>query len=91
MKKLLILSKKENDYQLTLEGDRKKSIKIIDKVISGEELYTSFYEGLKEKIEYEITTELTNSEDKIIYNQISDLFKKIDKEVNNYFNNDTGE
>ena len=92
MKKQLVLKKKENDYILTMKDDENNNIKIIKKVINGEELYNAFYKSVIEKIEYEIVTELRDGSDKIIYNQLCDLFNKIDTEVNrNCFNKETGE
>lgn len=92
MKKQLVLTKKENDYILTMKDDENNNIKIIKKVINGEELYNAFYKSVTEKIEYEIVTELRDGSDKIIYNQLCDLFNKIDTEVNrNCFNKETEE
>ena len=87
MKKQLILTKTDDDYILTEENSKENSIKIIKKVINGEEIYNSFYSNVNEKIQYSIETNLSDSEDKIILKQLSDLFKKIDAAVNvNCFN-----
>lgn len=92
MKKQLVLTKIENEYKLTMKDDDKNFIKINNKVINGEELYTAFYTNVTEENEYEIETELSASNDTIIYNQLCELFRKIDSEVNrNCFDKKEGE
>lgn len=82
MKKQLVLTKIDNDYILSMKDDTNRSIKIINKVVNGEELFNSFYENIIEKNEYVLETELSDHKDKIIFNQLRDLFNKIDTEVN---------
>lgn len=92
MKKQLVLTKIENDYKLTMKDQEKNFIIIKNKVINGEELYTAFYAGVTEEIKFVVETELSDSKDTIIYNQLCELFKKIDSEVNeNCFNKRKGE
>lgn len=76
MKKQLVLTKIENDYKLTMKDQEKNFIIIKNKVINGEKLYTAFYAGVTEEIKYVVETELSDSKDTIIYNQLCELFKK---------------
>lgn len=65
-----------------MKEDESAKIQITNMIINGEELYDTFYSKINEKIEYKIVTELTESQDIIIYKQLQELFKKIDFEVN---------
>lgn len=82
MKRQLKLTKNENVYILSDVNDTQKSITINNKTINGLDLYSSFYEHLTEKIEYEIDSNLKEAEDSIIIKQIKYLFNKIDNEIN---------
>lgn len=82
MKKQLILTKINKNYILTEENCEKNSIKIANKVINGEDIYSKFYKNITEKIQCSIKDETLDANSKIIYSQLCDLFKKIDDSVN---------
>ena len=82
MKKQLVLTKINNDYILSMKDDINCNIKIVNKIVNGEELYNVFYTNAKNKTEYILETELSDHKDKIIFNQLCFLFNKIDTEVN---------
>lgn len=90
MKKQLVLTKKNDDYILSMKDDVNRNINIVNKVVNGEDLYNVFYENVTEKIEYILETTLSDRKDIIIFNQLCVLFNKIDTEVNhNCFNEET--
>ena len=90
MKKQLVLTKKNDDYILSMKDDVNRNINIVNKVVNGEDLYNVFYENITEENEYILKTTLSDRKDIIIFNQLCALFKKIDTEVNhNCFNAET--
>ena len=91
MKKQLILTKIGDEYLLSMKDDENINIRIVNKVLSGEDIYVAFYENLTEKIEYEIENNFSEHEDKIIANQLINLINKIDTEVNKNCFNDSKE
>lgn len=89
MKKQLVLTKKNDDYILSMKDDVNRNINIVNKVVNGEDLYNVFYENITEENEYILKTTL-DRKDIIIFNQLCALFNKIDTEVNhNCFNAET--
>ena len=90
MKKQLVLTKKNDDYILSMKDDVNRNINIVNKVVNGEDLYNVFYENITEENEYILKTTLSDRKDIIIFNQLCALFNKIDTEVNhNCFNAET--
>lgn len=90
MKKQLALTKKNDDYILSMKDDVNRNINIVNKVVNGEDLYNVFYENITEENEYILKTTLSDRKDIIIFNQLCALFNKIDTEVNhNCFNAET--
>ena len=90
MKKQLVLTKKNDDYILSMKDDVNRNINIVNKVVNGEDLYNVFYENITEENEYILKTTLSHRKDIIIFNQLCALFNKIDTEVNhNCFNAET--
>lgn len=90
MKKQLVLTKKNDDYILSMKDDVNRNINIVNKVVNGEDLYNVFYENITEGNEYILKTTLSDRKDIIIFNQLCALFNKIDTEVNhNCFNAET--
>lgn len=87
MKRQLILEKQNDDYILKNVNDTTKQVLIKNKTIEGEKIYSNFYTDIDSNIEYEITTQLSENQDKIIYTQLSTLFNKIDYEVNKALSN----
>lgn len=88
MKKQLVVTKKDNDYLLSMKDEENKNIKIVNKIVNGIDIYNVFYANITEKIEYEVETELKDHKDTIIVKQLKALFNKIDTEVNNNCFND---
>ena len=90
MKKQLVLTKKNDDYILSMKDDVNRNINIVNKVVNGEDLYNVFYENITEENEYILKTTLSDRKDIIIFNQLCALFNNIDTEVNhNCFNAET--
>lgn len=91
MKRQLVLMRIESNYILKSKDDEEKYIKIENNIISGQDIYEIFYKNTKEKSETTIELKCDNTEtltDKIICQQLNNLFQKIDKEVNeNCFDN----
>ena len=50
MKKQLVLTKKNDDYILSMKDDVNRNINIVNKVVNGEDLYNVFYENIKNYI-----------------------------------------
>lgn len=73
MKKQLILEKQNDDYILKSVSDGTKQILIKNKAIEGEKIYSNFYINIDSNIQYEITTQLSENKDKIIFNQLKTL------------------
>ncbi len=46
MKKQLVLTKKNDDYILSMKDDVNRNINIVNKVVNGEDLYNVFYENI---------------------------------------------
>jgi len=78
MKKQLVLTKKNDDYILSMKDDVNRNINIVNKVVNGEDLYNVFYENITEENEYILKTTLSDRKDIIIFNQLCALFNKID-------------
>ena len=58
MKKQLVLTKKNDDYILSMKDDVNRNINIVNKVVNGEDLYNVFYENITEENEYILKTGL---------------------------------
>ena len=70
MKKQLVLTKKNDDYILSMKDDVNRNINIVNKVVNGEDLYNVFYENITEENEYILKTTLSDRKDIIIFNQL---------------------
>lgn len=89
MKKTLKLIKVGNDYKLFHEDEN--LLTISDKKISGSEIFERIYSslGIDESSEISIVPEgfimdgskIKEKEDKLVFDQIKDLFSKIDKAI----------
>lgn len=88
MKKTLILVKNELNYELIFgEGG---IITIIDKKITGESIYEKVYKDVPANTKTEVIIEhklqlenekIKDKEDKLMFEQIKELFKRIDKSI----------
>lgn len=63
MKKQLVLTKKNDDYILSMKDDVNRNINIVNKVVNGEDLYNVFYENITEENEYILKTTLSDRKD----------------------------
>ena len=84
MKKKLVLNKSNNNYIIEIDNGE-KYIEIINKKIKGKEIFDKVYQDFIESddlCDVEITTELTEKKDQIIFQQLKNLFEKINAEVN---------
>ncbi|MFR4017095.1 MAG: hypothetical protein ACLT0A_11540 [Holdemanella porci] len=89
MKRTLVLTKDNSDYLLTLKDDVNATVHIRKNVINGEDIYNAFYKNIKDICNTDIETILAEQSDKIIKNQLEQLFKLIDYEINkNCFNDE---
>ena len=82
MKKQVELKKLNSDYILKLEDDE---IVINNKKIDAQSIYQLIYSNLPlddNNVKIEVKSSLSEKEDKIIYNQIVELFKFIDESIN---------
>lgn len=82
MKKQVELKKLNSDYILELEDDK---IVINNKKIDAQSIYQLIYSNLPlddNNVKMEVKSSLSEKEDKIIYNQIVELFKCIDESIN---------
>lgn len=88
MKKTLILAKNESIYELKLE--KETLISIVDKKITGESIFEKIYKDVPPNTKIEIVIvhvlpmedgKIIDKEDKLIFDQIKELFKKIDKAI----------
>lgn len=88
MKKTLILVKNKLDYELRFE--EVVIITIIDKKITGESIYEKVYKDVPANTKTEVIIEhklqledekIKDKEDKLMFEQIKELFKRIDKSI----------
>jgi len=88
MKKTLLLCKNELNYELRFEDE--VLITIIDKKITGESIYDKVYIDVPANAKIEVTIEhdlaleedkIKDKEDKLMFDQIKELFKRIDKAI----------
>lgn len=82
MKKTLVLTKDDTTYKLTLKGDESSVVHIRKNIINGEDIYNAFYKGTTNSCDTDIETALSEQSDKIIKDQLEQLFKSIDTEIN---------
>lgn len=82
MEKILNLIKEDEKYKILIDND---SIEIVDLKIDSQMVFDKIYSLLPiddNYIKITLKTSLTNKEDKIIFDQISSMFKKIDCAIN---------
>lgn len=94
MRKILKLMKSEKGYVIK-QNDETLMI-IIDKKINGSDIYDKIYKdlSLKEKPEISIIPEgfelngekIKEKEDRLVFEQVKELFSKIDKAINDSIN-----
>ena len=82
MKKTLVLTKDDKVYKLTLKGSESSVVYIRKNIINGEDIYNAFYKDTKNSCDTDIETALSEQSDRIIKDQLEQLFKSIDNEIN---------
>ena len=82
MKRTLVLTKDNSDYLLTLKDDVNATVHIRKNVINGEDIYNAFYRNTTNSCDTDIETALSEQSDRIIKDQLEQLFKSIDNEIN---------
>lgn len=82
MKKTLVLTKDDTTYKLTLKGVESSVVHIRKNIINGEDIYNAFYKDTTNSCDTDIETALSEQSDKIIKDQLEQLFKSIDTEIN---------
>ena len=78
MKKTLVLTKDDKVYKLTLKGSESSVVYIRKNIINGEDIYNAFYKDTKNSCDTDIETALSEQSDRIIKDQIEQLFKYTD-------------
>lgn len=89
MEKKLKLTKKESDYVLT-SSNPDVEIVIKDLKIDSKDIYDKLLKDtapLNEPYKFVIETDLGEKEDKIVYDQLSALFSKIEEALNKLITN----
>lgn len=67
---------------MTLKGDESSVVHIRKNIINGEDIYNAFYKDTTNSCDTDIETALSEQSDKIIKDQLEQLFKSIDTEIN---------
>ena len=82
MKKTLVLTKDDKVYKLTLKGSESSVVYIRKNIINGEDIYNAFYRNTTNSCDTDIEIALSEQSDRIIKDQLEQLFKSIDNEIN---------